>query len=95
MKAIKLLFVFLILLSVICCVNQKQKDEDQIKQTVKNYWKAIKNKDLKSYEQLMDDSEKDEFDAVNSYDLEFLNRNYLKLNCCVGNLTTKQIYKLN
>ncbi len=49
MKIIKYISLILMLLIISCCVNQKQKDEEQIKNTIREYWTAIKNNDLEGY----------------------------------------------
>lgn len=74
MKTIKYISFILILLSISCCVNQKQKDEEQIKNTVKEYWKAVKNNDEENYLKLVDGGEEYRFAMLNQ--LHYLNRNY-------------------
>jgi len=78
MKTIKYISLILILLSISCCVNQKQKDEEQIKNTIKEYWTAIKNNDLEGYKNLFDESEN--FAGAMQADLYFLHKNYNKIN---------------
>jgi len=78
MRLIKYISFIMILLSISCCVNQKQKDEEQIKNTVREYWKAVKNNDLRKYNDLFDDSEN--FSGAMQGDLYFLHKNYDKIN---------------
>ncbi|MDN4014001.1 hypothetical protein QX233_16130 [Chryseobacterium gambrini] len=78
MKTIKYISFILILLSISCCVNQKQKDEEQIKNTVREYWTAVKNNDLQSYNGLIYESEN--FPGVTAGDLYFLHKHYKALN---------------
>jgi hypothetical protein len=79
MKTIKLIFLLLILLNSSFCVNQKQKDEEQIKNVVSNFWKAVKENDEKAYLGLIEDSES-EYRLAMLNQLHYLNRNYNKLN---------------
>ncbi|QWT86367.1 hypothetical protein KBP46_00325 [Chryseobacterium sp. PCH239] len=78
MKTIKYISLILILLSISCCVNQKQKDEKQIKATVQNFWKSVKNNDLQAYNGLIYESEN--FPGVTAGDLYFLHKHYKALN---------------
>ncbi|KFE98316.1 hypothetical protein IX39_12780 [Chryseobacterium formosense] len=91
MKVIKCILILLIFFSISCCVNQQKKDEEQIKETVVKYWKFVKEKDFESYLKLMGDFDNAGFDAVYSYDLAFLNRNYRKLetNQTLSKITVK------
>ncbi len=57
MKTIKYISLILILLSISCCVNQKQKDEEEIKNTIREYWKAVKTNDLQKCNSLIYDNE--------------------------------------
>lgn len=77
MKAIKYILLALILLSISCCVNKKQKDEEQIKTTIQNFWKSVQNNDEESYLKLVDGSEEYRFAMLNQ--LHYLNRNYGKI----------------
>ncbi|KFF08219.1 hypothetical protein IW15_22750 [Chryseobacterium soli] len=77
MKTIKYISLILILLCV-SCVNQKKKDDEQIKNTVREYWKAVKTNDLKAYNNLIYDSEN--FPGVTMGDLGFLHDHYKILN---------------
>ncbi|CAM3049528.1 hypothetical protein DRF59_16320 [Chryseobacterium flavum] len=77
MKAIKYISLALILLSISCCVNKKQKDEDQIKTTIQNFWKSVQNNDEANYLKLVDGSEEYQFAMLNQ--LHYLNRNYSKI----------------
>jgi hypothetical protein len=78
MKIFKLILILLILFSFNNCINQKQKDEDQIKETVKQFWKAVKNNDLEQCKNLIEDSET--FDGVIQSDIYFLHENYETIN---------------
>lgn len=78
MKTIKYILGILFLLNISCCVNQKKKDEEQIKETVTKYWKAVKENDLKSYNSLIYDSEN--YPGVTASELFFLNKNYDVIN---------------
>lgn len=77
MKTIKYISLILILLSISCCVNKKQKDEEQIKITVQNFWITVQNNDEASYLKLVDGSEEYRFAMLNQ--LHYLNRNYSKI----------------
>lgn len=78
MKTIKYISLVLLLLSISCCVNQKKKDEEQIKETVTKYWKAVKENDLQSYNNLIYDSEN--YPGVTASELFFLNKHYDAIN---------------
>ncbi|MCU7615499.1 hypothetical protein N0B16_13760 [Chryseobacterium sp. GMJ5] len=78
MKIIKCISIILILLNISCCVNQKQKDEEQIKNTVREYWKAIKTNDLQLYNNLIFEAKN--FPGVTMGDLGFLHDHYKILN---------------
>ncbi|WP_431612015.1 hypothetical protein [Chryseobacterium sp. 'Rf worker isolate 10'] len=77
-KIFKLILILIILFSFNNCVNQKQKDEDQIKKTVKNYWKAVKENNLEEYKNLFE--EKESFDGGIQGEFYFLHDNYEKIN---------------
>ncbi|QPQ51287.1 hypothetical protein H3Z85_18545 [Chryseobacterium indologenes] len=77
MKIIKYISLILILLSISCCVNKKQKDEEQIKSTVQNFWITVQNNDETNYLKLVDGSEEYRFAMLNR--LHYLNRNYSKI----------------
>ncbi|WP_426480692.1 hypothetical protein [Chryseobacterium sp. R2ACT005] len=79
MKTIKLIFLLSILFSSNCCVNQKQKEDEQIKNVISNFWKAVKENDEKVYLSLIEDSES-EYRLAMLNQLHYLNRNYNKLN---------------
>ncbi|MEI3791440.1 MULTISPECIES: hypothetical protein [unclassified Chryseobacterium] len=79
MKTIKLIFLLLILFNFSSCVNQKQKDDEQIKNVVSNFWQAVKQNDEKVYLGLIEDSES-EYKLAMLNQLHYLNRNYNKLN---------------
>jgi hypothetical protein len=77
MKTIKYISLILILLSISCCVNQKKKDDEQIKTTVQNFWITVQNNDEENYLKLVDGSEEYRFAMLNQ--LHYLNRNYSKI----------------
>ena len=77
MKAIKYISLFFILLNISCCVNQKKKDEEQIKNTVKEYWQSVKSNNEENYLKLVDASDEYKFAMLNQ--LHHLNRNYSKI----------------
>lgn len=68
----------LIFLSLNSCVNQKQKDEEQIKETVTKYWQAVKENNIDNYKNLFVDSES--FAGGIQADLYFLHKNYDRIN---------------
>ncbi|ANF52978.1 hypothetical protein A0O34_21700 [Chryseobacterium glaciei] len=74
MKPFKYISVILILLSISSCVNQQKKDEDQIKNTVRAYWKAVKNNDLQAYNNLIYESQN--YPGVTASELNFLYKHY-------------------
>lgn len=78
MKTIKYISLILIALSISCCVNQKKKDEEQIKNTVAKYWSAVKDNDLERYKDLFDENEN--YAGAIQSDLYFLHKNYDKIN---------------
>ncbi len=78
MKIFKYISIVLIFLSISCCVNQKKKDEEQIKETVTKYWKAVKENNLQVYNSLVYDSEN--YPGVISSELFFLNKHYNEIN---------------
>lgn len=50
----KTIITFWILITLcISCTTQNQKDNDQIEETVTEYWKAVKKNDLESYNRLI------------------------------------------
>ncbi|MCU7615498.1 hypothetical protein N0B16_13755 [Chryseobacterium sp. GMJ5] len=87
MKAIKCISIVLILLSISCCVNQKQKDEEQIKATVQNFWITVQNDDEENYLKLVDGSEEYRLAMLNQ--LHYLNRNYNKIKSNIESKETK------
>ncbi|MDC8102343.1 hypothetical protein [Chryseobacterium rhizosphaerae] len=78
MKIIIYISLVLISLSTNSCVNQKKKDEEQIKNTVREYWKAVKNNDLPAYNNLIDNAEN--YPGVTASELNFLHKNYRIIN---------------
>ena len=42
---------------LISCVNQQNKDEEQIRQTVNKFWDTIKRDDIEGYKELFYDNE--------------------------------------
>ena len=78
MKTFKYISLILIFFSISCCVNQQQKDEEQIKNTVKEYWKAVKADDLEKCKSLIDNSET--FSGGIQGEFYFLQKNYGKIN---------------
>ncbi|ASW73628.1 hypothetical protein IQ37_19325 [Chryseobacterium piperi] len=78
MRTIKYILGILFLLNISCCVNQKKKDEEQIKNTVKEYLKAVKENDLQKVYGLIDDS--DTFFGGIQGEFYFLKKNYDKIN---------------
>ncbi|ALR29410.1 MULTISPECIES: hypothetical protein [Chryseobacterium] len=79
MKIIKLFYVLVILFGFSNCIDQKQKDDEQIKNVVSNFWKAVKENDETAYLSLIEDSES-EYKLAMLNQLHYLNRNYNKLN---------------
>lgn len=67
-----------IIFSCIGCVSQDQKDKEQIKKTVINYWNAVKNNNLQAYNSLIYNSEN--YPGVTSSELFFLNKHYNEIN---------------
>lgn len=86
MKTFKYISILLILLSISCCVNQKKKDDEQIKETVQKFWTIVQNNDEESYLKLIDNSE--EYRVAMLYQLHYLNRNYNKIK---GSTESKEI----
>lgn len=78
MKTIKYILGIIFLLNISCCVNQKKKNEEQIKETVTKYWKAVKENDLQTYNSLIYDSEN--YPGVTASELFFLNKHYNTIN---------------
>ncbi|PTT36128.1 hypothetical protein DBR28_11425 [Chryseobacterium sp. HMWF028] len=78
MKKIKYIFVIPIVLSISCCVNHKQKDEEQIKDTVSKYWHSVKKNNVKECLSLFEDVEN--YSGVVQSDVFFLIKNYDKIN---------------
>ncbi|AZI41148.1 hypothetical protein [Epilithonimonas vandammei] len=78
----KLMFNFLLFFSISniisCCTNQKNKDNEQIKNTVNQYFKAIKNNNSADYNNIVSDSQ--ELPGATASDLFFLHKNYSKIN---------------
>ncbi|MBV8327445.1 hypothetical protein [Chryseobacterium sp.] len=72
------LIYLVIIFSCIGCVSQDQKDKEQIKKTVINYWNAVKNNNLQTYNSLIYDSEN--YPGVTSSELFFLNKHYNEIN---------------
>lgn len=70
--------ILLILFSVSCCVNQTKKDEEQIKETVQKFWETAKVNDFEGYKNLVADP--DIFSGVMQTELNFLHKNYDKIN---------------
>lgn len=59
-------------------MNQKQKDQEEIKQTVKNYFSAVKANDLEKCKFLIEDSEN--YSGVIQGEFNFLHKNYDEIN---------------
>ena len=78
MKTIRYITILLVLLNISCCVNQKQKDEEQIKDTINKYWHSVKENNVKECLSLFEDVEN--YSGVVQSDLFFLNKNYDKIN---------------
>ncbi|MBC7749471.1 MAG: hypothetical protein H7Z76_13010 [Methylotenera sp.] len=78
MKTIKPILFFLLFFFTISCVNQKQKDQEEIKQTVKNYFNAVKANDLEKCKLLIEDSEN--YLGVIQGEFNFLHKNYDEIN---------------
>ena len=78
MKIIKYISILSILFSVSCCVNQKKKDEEQIKETVQKFWKKAKINDFAGYKSLVADP--DIFSGVMQVELNFIHKNYDRIN---------------
>lgn len=75
----KTILIYLaITFSCIGCVSQDQKDQEQIKKTVINYWSAVKNNNLQAYNSLIFNSEN--YPGVTSSELFFLNKHYNEIN---------------
>ena len=75
---IKYLAILLILLNISCCVNQKKKDEEQIRETVQKFWGKAKINDFEGYKNLVADP--GIFSGAMQVDLNFLHKNYEKIN---------------
>ena len=58
----------------ISCVNQQNKDEEQIRKTVNKFWDTIKRDDIEGYKELFYDNEI--FLGSISADFYFLHNNY-------------------
>jgi len=67
-----------IIFSCIGCVSQDQKDKEQIKKTVINYWNAVKNNNVQAYNSLIYNSQN--YPGVTSSELLFLNKHYNEIN---------------
>ncbi|MDQ1802722.1 hypothetical protein RAH57_01910 [Chryseobacterium sp. CKR4-1] len=78
MKIIKYLSILAILASISSCVNQKKKDEKQIQETVQKFWEKAKINDFEGYKSLVADP--DIFSGVMKAELNFLHKNYDKIN---------------
>lgn len=78
MKIFKYISILLILLSISCCVNQNKKDEEQIKETVRNFWATVKRNDFNGYKNLVEDNEI--FLGSMQAEFSFLHKNYDKIN---------------
>ena len=59
---------------LISCVNQQNKDEEQIRQTVNKFWDTIKRDDIEGYKELFYDNEI--YLGSISADFYFLHNNY-------------------
>jgi len=73
----KLILSVLVLVITVSC-KTINKDNEQIKNTVNQYFKAVKNNDLSTYSALMYNSEKAPGGIAS--DLFFLHKNYSKIN---------------
>lgn len=78
MQIVKLIFGFLVLFSINCCINQKEKDEEQIKKTVSQFWKTVKDNNLEEYKKLFDEGQT--FDGGIQGEFYFLHNNYERIN---------------
>lgn len=78
MNTFKYISIILILLSISCCVNQNKKDEEQINDTVQKFWEKAKTNDFQGYKNLIADP--DVFSGIMQVDLNFLHKNYDKIN---------------
>lgn len=78
MKVINYILGILFLLNINCCVNQKKKDEEQIKDTVTKYWKAVKENKVEECLNLFEDVEN--YKGGVQSDIYFLHKNYDKIN---------------
>lgn len=78
MKIIKYVLATLFLLNISCCINQKKKDEEQIKDTVTKYWKAVKEDKVEECLNLFEDVEN--YEGGVQSDIYFLHKNYDKIN---------------
>lgn len=74
----KNIFKVLIVFILYSCINQKQIEEKQIKDTVKRFWLSVKEKDFEAYKSLNENS--DMFIGVMHMEFRFLNKNYEKIN---------------
>ena len=61
-----------------CCKKQKENDDEQIKHTVRKFWKAVRENDLQTYNSLIYDSKS--YDGVTASELFFLNKHYKEIN---------------
>lgn len=67
-----------LLLMCLGCISQDKKDNAEIKNTVTQYWKAVRENDLQSYNNLIYDS--GNYPGVISSELFFLNKHYNEIN---------------
>ncbi|OPB88687.1 MULTISPECIES: hypothetical protein [Elizabethkingia] len=75
----KTIITFWILITLcISCTTQNQKDNDQIEETVTEYWKAVKKNDLESYNRLIYNAAS--YPGVTSSELFFLSKHYNIIN---------------
>ncbi|MCD1117449.1 hypothetical protein [Chryseobacterium turcicum] len=77
MKIIKFTIILLIFFST-SCVNKKNKDEQQIKETVQEFWKKAKINDFEGYKKLVEDP--DVFLGSMQAELNFIHKNYDQIN---------------
>lgn len=72
------IFKILIICVLTSCINQKQKDEEQIKNTVRRFWLSVKENDFETYKSLNENS--DMFIGIMHMEFSFLHKNYEKIN---------------
>jgi len=78
MRTTKYITIILFLLSISSCVNQRKKDDEQIKNTITEYLKAVKENDLQKCKSLIEDGET--YSGGIQGQFYFLQKNYERIN---------------